>query len=157
MLINSFRASKKLPKIPLSKSLSQVAQTHVQDLETKRPQAPPHCNLHSWSSESAHWTGMCYTRDHREAAKMWSKPREITGGVYEDLGFEISYYRSLGATPGGALKGWKGSETHLDVLLERGRYWTDRRWPAMGVGMRGKYAVVWFGSLRDPAGPVAAC
>lgn len=157
VLINSYRALNGLPKIPLSKSLSKVAKLHVEDLESHRPQATASCNLHSWSPGSAQWTGVCYTRDHKQASKMWSKPREITDGVYHDIGFEIAYYRSLGATPRGALNGWKSSSTHLDVILERGRYWTNRRWPAMGIGMHGKYAVVWFGSLSDPAGEIKRC
>lgn len=157
VLINSYRVSKNLPQIPLSKSLSKVAKLHVEDLESQRPHAPASCNLHSWSTGSAQWTGMCYTRDHKQASKMWSKPREITNGLYHDIGFEIAYYRSLGATPGGALDGWKSSSTHWDVIEERGRYWTNRRWPAMGIGMRGSYAVVWFGSLSDPAGEIEKC
>jgi len=41
------------------------------------------CNLHSWSDARPDlWVGMCYTSDHANADLMWSKPSEITGGIY---------------------------------------------------------------------------
>src|SRR5688500_17123131 len=58
-LINSYRKGKGLPKIPLSKSLTFVAQTHAQDLSENKIDTGM-CNAHSWSAKGK-WTSCCYT------------------------------------------------------------------------------------------------
>lgn len=157
-LINDIRKKNDLPSIPVTKSLTLVARLHVRDLHHNHPDTGTdsrgmECNLHSWS-EKGKWTPVCYTSDHNYASKMWSKPKEITNNKYTGNGYEIAYICSgADATPSGALESWKNSQDHLDVILERGT-WTNRKWPAMGVGIYKEYAVVWFGDKEDPSGKV---
>jgi hypothetical protein len=153
--VNAYRVGRGLGRVNLSRSLLKVARYHVWDLEANKPSAAAECNLHSWSAASSLWSPVCYTRGHANAAGMWAKGCEIA--QYDSNTFEIAYYRSAGATAAAALAGWTASAAHLDVILERGRYWSGRKWPAMGVGINERYAVVWFGSLADPAGPVSPC
>lgn len=151
-LMMAYRAEKGLAEIPLSPSLTTVARTHVEDLLELRPDGES-CNLHSWSDGKA-WTGGCYTRDHAQAKLMWDKPRELTS--YPGNGYEIAvgYYgtgasrRSL--TPARALESWKGSSGHNAVMINEGK-WADADWQAVGVGINGEYATVWFGKEPDPA------
>jgi hypothetical protein len=160
-LINEYRASLGLPNIPLSRSLSTVAQWHVRDLEWNNPNSGSDarglpCNAHSWSDEGA-WTPVCYTSDHFYAEGMWFKPREITNGVYPTHGFEIAM-GGVGwtATAATSLAAWQSSPPHNNVIIEQGP-WAGYRWPAMGIGLYEGYAVVWFGRTTDPAGTIATC
>ncbi|MEA3497116.1 MAG: CAP domain-containing protein, partial [Bacteroidota bacterium] len=57
-LIIEYRQEKKLPPIPLSPSLTIVAQTHVKDLADNNPDKG-RCNTHSWSDKGK-WTSCCY-------------------------------------------------------------------------------------------------
>ena len=140
----AYRKSKKLPKVPISKSLTIVAQTHARDLMAEKP-VSKRCNLHSWSG-TGDWSKCCYTSDHKRAKCMWDKPRELTN--YKGDGYEIAHWHSGGATPFSALEGWKKSRGHNMVMINRG-IWKDVDWKAVGVGIDGQYAVVWFGSESD--------
>ncbi len=144
-LINTYRVEQGLDTIPLSKSLTAVAEAHVQDLERNPPVGT--CNGHSWSPEGQ-WTACCYTGDHASAQCMWDKPREITRGAYKGAGFEIVYRTSGRATPEGALRSWKGSPGHHGVILNHG-VWSSSRWLAVGVAISDHYAVAWFGKDQD--------
>jgi hypothetical protein len=86
---------------------------------------------------------------------MWHKPREITGNLYTGYGYEISFWGSN--DPSTALNAWKQSAGHNDVILNAGIWDGFDPWPAMGIGMRNGYAVVWFGDVADPQGTVAPC
>ena len=147
-LIMQYRYSKGLPKIPLSKSLTFVAQTHAKDFVNNRPDNGSFssgCNGHSWSNKG-NWTACCYTSDHARAECMWSKPSELTS--YKGNGYEISY-RTFGiATAEGSLNGWKGSPGHNAVIINQGK-WHDNNWQAIGIGIYQGYACVWFGEERD--------
>ncbi|HAA17794.1 MAG TPA: CAP domain-containing protein [Cytophagales bacterium] len=143
-LIMEERALEGLPNIPLSKSLTMVAQTHARDLENHQPDAGE-CNLHSWSDQGD-WTPCCYTPDHAQAQCMWDKPREITD--YTGNGFEISYWSSRRASAEEALDSWRGSSGHYAVIMNQGT-WDDNQWQAMGIGLYGTYGVVWFGTAKD--------
>ncbi len=145
-LIMNYRAELQLLEIPLSSSLSYVAQQHVNDLQENNPVTST-CNLHSWS-DNGNWTACCYTSDHAQASCMWDKPRELT--EYTGNGYEIAYYGQANATPAGALNIWKTSQGHNNVIINAGSWTTP--WKAIGVGIRGNYAVVWFGHEDDPAG-----
>ena len=144
-LINDYRKSKGLSKIELSKSLTFVAQTHVKDLENNKP-AKGRCNMHSWSDKGS-WTACCYTSDHAKAKCMWDKPKELTS--YKANGFEISY-GAFGSkiTAIGALNAWKTSSGHNNVIINKS-IWKDMEWKAIGIGIYGGYAVVWFGVQKD--------
>jgi uncharacterized protein YkwD len=144
-IIMEYRKEKGLPNIPLSKSLTFVAQTHVKDLQTSSV-VNGNCNMHSWSKNGS-WTPCCYTSDHARASCMWNKPRELTS--YKGDGYEISY-GAYGSTVSadGALIGWKESDGHNDVITNQG-IWADNNWKAIGVGISSGYAVVWFGEIID--------
>lgn len=144
-LIMEYRKSKGLPNIPRSASLSKVAQLHVEDLMTNHPDKG-NCNLHSWSNKGK-WTPCCYTKDHKAATCMWSKPVELTS--YPGNGYEISAWASYTHTPESSLDSWKSSSGHNAVIMNTG-IWKSMDWKAIGVGMRGNYAVVWFGTDEDP-------
>ena len=144
-LINEERAQKGLVPVPVSRSLSAVAEAHVRDLQAHPPSGA--CNMHSWSA-SGSWTPCCYTADHAQARCMWVKPAEITGGAYRGDGFEISASRTPRMTPAQALESWRGSSAHYAVIMNQGM-WARFTWRAIGVGVSENYAVVWFGTEVD--------
>lgn len=145
--VMAYRATRGLPAIPLSVSLTRVAQVHAADSEASGPPGNGACNMHSWSGNGA-WNGCCYTSDHSNAACMWDKPRELT--AYIGDGFEISAWTSGRMTADGALLQWQGSPGHNAVILNEGIW--DQTWRAIGVGIVGSYAHIWFGAVEDPAG-----
>jgi uncharacterized protein YkwD len=156
-LINAYRREKKLPEIPVSRSLTYVAQIHVRDLMQYYRQNN-RCNMHSWSDHGS-WSSCCYTADHRKASCMWNKPRELTS--YTGDGYEIAFYSNYPySTPADfamdILKGWKKSPAHNEIIINRNK-WKTSDWKAMGVGVYGDYAVVWFGEEADVAGEPPVC
>ncbi len=161
LLINRYRNDNGLPSVPVTASLTQVAQWHVIDLHENAPNTGSDhgyaCNMHSWSDAGPSlWSAVCYTEDHQYADGMWDKPREITESVYIGNGFENAYRSSAGATAEGAFTGWKNSSGHNAVILELGD-WSGQEFPAMGVGIYENYAVLWFGDAVDPRGAITAC
>jgi len=156
-LVNEYREENGLSAIPLSPSLSMVAGAHVWDLNTNQPDRG-RCNMHSWSNDGP-WAACCYTDDHKRASCIWSKPSEITS--YEGNGYEVAYYSSLTAEKHNdmawaALEGWKRSPGHNRMILNK-YSWKRLKWKAMGVGIYGNYAVVWFGEETDPVRKVKRC
>lgn len=146
--INQYRAEKGLKPVPLSGSLTYVAQQHVLDLAENNP-VSGRCNLHSWSSKGS-WSPCCYTEDHKRAACMWNKPRELTN--YPGEGYEIAYWTNEPLEPHAfatkALKVWKHSPGHNSVIINNYE-WRSSDWKAMGVGYFKGYLVVWFGADPD--------
>jgi len=151
-IINAYRKTKKLKAVPISASLTQVAKAHAVDLMDNYKKSDK-CNPHSWS-KSSKWSGCCYTNDHKQAACMWDKPKEIAG--YESPGYEIVYWHSAAAQPEGALKGWQKSKSHNPIIINDGM-WSKVDWNAIGVAIHEQYAVVWFGEMADPKGKAAVC
>jgi uncharacterized protein YkwD len=143
-LINSYRISKKLDSVNVSSNLNMVAQTHANDLHLYYKESN-RCNMHSWS-RNGKWKDCCYTDDHKQAKCMWDKPREISS--YKGDGFEIAAYYSDGMTAERALELWKKSSSHHDVILQKG-IWKNKSFKAMGIGIKGNYACVWFGFEPD--------
>lgn len=156
-LINEYRAQKGLPEVKLSVSLSFVARTHAKD-QTDNFKDGGRCNMHSWSNKGS-WSSCCYTPDHKKAKCMWDKPRELTN--YQADGFEISFYSTYPyATPEAfakdILNGWKKSPGHNDVIMNKS-IWKNMKWQAIGIGIYGEYADVWFGAVEDSAGEPEIC
>jgi len=145
--LNQYRASNGLPSIPLSPSLTHVAQTHVRDLHKNPPNML--CNMHSWS-DNEKWSGCCYMFFNPQAECMWNKPRELTG--YPGIGYENAHRADEGqkASADSALNGLKNSSAHNAVMLNEG-VWKDKQWNAVGVGIYENYAAIWFGEEEDPA------
>ena len=81
---------------------------------------------------------------------MWRKPSELTG--YKADGFEIAHGGVDGyvATAERAFNGWKGSAGHEAVMANK-RNWADTKWKAIGIGIYGGFATVWFGTEEDKA------
>jgi hypothetical protein len=155
--INEYREEKRLPEVAISLSLTYVAQLHARDLMLHYKQNS-RCNLHSWS-DNGPWSSCCYTPDHRKASCMWNKPRELT--KYPGDGYEIAFYSNypysspaIFATD--ILKGWKKSNGHNEIIVNKGK-WKTSTWKAMGIGVYGNYAVVWFGESEDKAGTPSVC
>jgi len=150
--INEYRLQKGLSSIPISVSLTKVAQLHVQDMVSSS--WSEECNLHSWSYQG-NWSGCCYTSNHAQAQCMWDKPREITNGLYSGNGYEISAMSGgqNNVSPEEFLSIWQSSQAHHDVILNRS-IWSDKKWNAIGASMLGGYAVVWFGEEVDPMGSI---
>lgn len=158
--INGYRAQHGLEPIAVSRALTLVARLHVRDLALNHPDRGHDArgvpaNLHSWSAQGS-WQPLAYTDDHAHAREMWGKPREITGGAYSANAYELAYESSGRAEPAGVLASWRDSPGHRDVLLERG-HWHGKRWPAIGAGIYGSYAVIWLGELPDPQGEPEPC
>lgn len=141
-LINDYRASLKLPRVPISTKLTKVARAHVHDLNVNKP-VRPGCNLHSWSAKGS-WTSCCYDSSKQAARCMWVKPKEIAR--YAGKGYEIAANAS-GITPERALELWQQSRAHHEVMINKG-IWT-KPWRAMGVAVEGDYSVAWFGEEAD--------
>lgn len=156
-LINEYRVQKGLPEVKLSVSLCYVARTHAKD-QTENYKESKRCNMHSWSNKG-NWSPCCYTPDHRHAQFMWNKPRELTN--YQGDGFEISFYSTYQyASPTAfardILDGWKKSPGHNDVIINK-KIWKNIQWEAIGIGVYGEYANVWFGKEVDTAGAPQPC
>lgn len=155
-LTNEYRQQQGLPAVPVSFSLSAVAQWHVWDLAANDPVGGL-CNLHSWSgARPALWQAVCYTSNHAQATQMWSKPRQITANAYWSDGYEIAAGGGGMITPEQALALWQASAAHRAVILNTS-LWSDFPWNAMGIGLYQGYAVIWFGTLADPLGTMSAC
>ncbi|MCR9174281.1 MAG: CAP domain-containing protein, partial [bacterium] len=121
-LINAYRAENNLEEIPLSKSLSFVAQQHCKDLSDNSPDLEEGCNTHSWSN-NGNWSSCCYTADHKQAKCMWNKPSELTN--YSGYGYEIAVgssntnFEGFVVSAEFALDSWKDSFHHNNVILNR--------------------------------------
>lgn len=153
-IVNEYRKKRKLDPIPFSPSLTKVSQAHVNDLVSNYKFDPKaKCNPHSWSKKGD-WTSCCYTDDHKKAECMWYKPREIAG--YDSEGFEILYYSSNGIDPKEALEGWKASPGHHPLIINTGQ-WGKVEWKSMGIGIKGEYAVIWFGRIDDTSNQLKVC
>lgn len=156
-LITAYRKSKKLAAIPLSRSLTYVAQEHCKDLAINKPDLKKNCNAHSWSDKGA-WSKCCYTPDHKQAQCMWDKPKELTN--YTDNGFEIAcgssdpMYKEFVMSADYALESWKKSVHHNNVIINKDK-WKDSNWNAIGIGIYNGFAVVWFGKSIDKEGEPA--
>ena len=156
-LVNAYRASRGLEPVPYSPWLTAVAEAHAVDMargdgggitpDLGRDENGTPCNLHSWSARGR-WTPVCYTHGPTHGRFMWSKPREISGGAYPGNGFEIAHFDPRGVAAETALRNWQSSPPHEAVIVETG-IWEGYRWQAMGVGVAGRYAFIWFGRERD--------
>lgn len=90
---------------------------------------------------------------------MWDKPRELTN--YKSDGFEISFFSTYDySSPANYAKdildGWKKSPGHNDVIINK-KIWKDMKWRAIGIGIDGEYANVWFGTVEDSAKEPLQC
>ncbi|HCB62213.1 MAG: hypothetical protein A2W93_10610 [Bacteroidetes bacterium GWF2_43_63] len=147
--IMEYRSKKRLKSIPVSSSLTKVAQCHVRDLNNYPPAKK--CGMHSWS-ENGPWKPVCYDAARNGPELMWSKPSELTS--YIGRGYENSFWTTdTSFRAEDALAAWKSSPPHNSVIINLGM-WKDSKWKAIGLAAEGNYAVVWFGENEDPAGNI---
>ncbi|NMM49627.1 CAP domain-containing protein [Marinigracilibium pacificum] len=151
-ILNDYRISKKLHSVKLSSKLTLVAKTHARDL-MENYSFDETCNPHSWS-DKGNWTSCCYTSDHKQSNCMWNKPKEIA--EYYAHGYEIIFYHSGKATAEDALKGWKNSTAHNEVVTNTS-IWKQIKWESIGVAIDGNWAVVWFGPAPDQSPQPKIC
>ena len=157
-LINTVRKGKGMNTLSLSSSLSRVAELHAKDLQENAP-ISERCNLHSWSGEGI-WKNCCYKEDHSNPECMWLKPREIT--PYQGHGYEIlAFWKSgsdpnLEISPETAIRLWLESPGHSNVIFNE-KTFKQVEWNAIGVGIYGNYAAIWFGVEEDRAPPLQHC
>jgi len=151
-LINDLRRQNKKSVIPLSKSLSLVSAVHISDLLTWDPQEQG-CNLHSWSNRG-NWTACCSSKEPKGSGCMNSKPGEIAG--YPGKGYELVYWEEEKATPLEAFELWKQVGLSNDMILNKGK-WQNNKWNAMGVAIKGGYAIIWLGEKHDTKANIRIC
>lgn len=149
-MINEYRARHGLPSIPPSPSLNRVANRHVRDLME---------NSKSYDRSGLDWThgwSNCPydANDLRTLGCMWEAPRRLQT-PYPSIGFEIlcgdidEKYQNFTMTAEEAFRTWEKSPSHLEVILNRGR-WKKYQWKAIGVGIYKGFAAIWFGEEPDP-------
>lgn len=151
-LVNEYRRAMKLSDIPLSKSLCFVAKTHLNDLIQHKPDTGS-CNMHSWSNKGE-WKACCFQKDKNGKQCMKSKPKEIT--KYPGSAYEIVYWESKEATHDIAFKQWRETAASQSVIINS-KEWDEFSWNAIGVGISGGYAAVWFGEDLDVEKETKVC
>ncbi len=156
-LINDYRVAEGHQPVPVSRSLTEVAQWHAWDLSIN-PNGNPACTLFSWSEAGLGlWNPGCLQSDLSEIEIMWDKPAEITSGVYSNSGFELIAFSSSSQNPAAFLSLWQASQSNNELLLNEDLWAGFDPWPAMGVAIKGNYATAWFGGLADPQGIMTEC
>lgn len=151
-MINEYRKAYNLPPIPLSKSLSFIAKTHVKDLFFNRPDQGA-CNFHSWSDKGG-WKPFCYPKDEKKNNSVWDKPKELT--PYKSKGYEIVYWENNPVNIDSIIPFWKSIDYFNSFLIYTGK-WQGKKWMAIGIGIYENYAAVWFGEIPDQEGVPRIC
>ncbi len=135
-MVNQYRQQRRLPPIPLSRSLSYVAKKHVIDLQYNIGKVS-----HSWSDCKYD------SNNPKTYGCMWHKTQELTS--YEAHGYECVFgMHPEYATAKKALKSWQRSSGHNNVIVNRGP-WRQVEWNALGVAVYKNYAALWFGEIKD--------
>lgn len=151
-LINRFRAENKQPSIGLSRSLSFVAKTHVNDLQMNK-QDTSICNAHSWSNKG-NWKACCFNNYVNSNDCMWDKPKELT--PYNFRGYEMVYSEEGIVDVDSVFRLWRTTEEAADMLLTKNLH-SDKKWLALGVGVSENYVSIWFGQRTDPTDKLISC
>ncbi|HIN40323.1 MAG TPA: CAP domain-containing protein [Flavobacteriales bacterium] len=144
-LLNEYRKKHSLPSISLSKALCYIAQIHAEDLELNVKAL-----THAWS------TCKYNAQVSKTYGCMWDKPKELT--TYKGTGYECAHGGTgdYKATAQSALEGWQNSKSHNDVILNKD-IWKGDTWNAIGVGIYGSFATIWFGTQKDEDGITVRC
>lgn len=144
-LINQYRTQQGLSSIPLSPSLSRVANRHLQDLQD---------NLKLYDRNGKDWrfgwSNCSYNANNPSTFPcMWAAPQRLKtayiGKAYEVLcgGKEEIYSQE-------ALRCWQKSNSNNNVILNQ-EEWSNYEWKAIGVAIDKGYANLWFGQDIDRA------
>jgi hypothetical protein len=135
-MVNQYRLQNGLYPLPLSSSLTRVANRHVRDLAENIGYLTP-----SWSD--------CRYNDNDPSTWncMWQAPQRLNM-AYTTPGHEIAAangYKIFAIT---ALQQWQQNSAYNAVILNQYQWITP--WQAMGVGIYQRYAVLWLGRAPDP-------
>lgn len=148
-MVMEYRRENNLKSIPISISLTYVAQKHCDNLSSLNMDYSTLCSLHSWVSTEEN-NGCCYPESDE---CMISKPSELTNYSYD--GYEIATsYEAVFSHPMPseiALESWKNSKDHNNVILNL-ENWSSFKWNAIGIGNRNGIACIWFGTEVDEDG-----
>jgi hypothetical protein len=151
-LVNEYRKAVNLSSIPLSKSLSIVAKTHISDLIQNKPDTNM-CSFHSWSNKG-NWKACCFQRESKDKLCMQLKPKELTN--YPGNAYEVVYWESREANAEKAIDQWKETSAAQSVLTNF-KDWEKYSWNAIGVGIEGGFAIIWLGEEPDPENEIKIC
>jgi uncharacterized protein YkwD len=136
-LVNQYRIQNGLPQIPLSKSLTLVANRYARDLAE---------NIgfltHGWSD-------CLYDPNNSNTWHcMWTAPQRL-GTEYPGRGYENGHGSLQGnVTAVSALESWKKSTLHNAIILNQGM-WRNNHWKALGIGIHKGFGMLWFGEEAD--------
>ncbi len=139
-LVNQYRIQNGLPQIPLSKSLTLVANRHVRDLAE---------NI----GFLAHgWSDCRYDPNNSNTSHCIRTAPQRLKTAYPGRGYENGYGSLQGnVTAVSALKSWKKGSLHDAVILNQG-VWRNHPWKALGIGIYKGFSVLWFGEETEPTG-----
>lgn len=139
-IVNEYRAQNGLAQIPLSDSLSVVANRHLLDLSI---------NIKSLTHG---WSNCPYDINNENTWKCVSdSPKRLNVG-YAGSGYENLYRKSGGAaTPALALEAWKKSPLHNSLILNLNIF-KETKFDAFGIACSGEYIALWFGSTTANSG-----
>lgn len=150
--INIFLVENGKRTLELSKSLSYVAKTHINDLQQNHPDTSI-CMLSSWS-DKGDWTPCCYNAYVHDPDCMWDKPKELTNFKYR--GYEIALFFEEEFNADTVMQLLYSSNSVLDMLLTKGDY-LSKKWVSMGIGINENYTSIWFAQRNDKDGRPKLC
>ncbi len=142
-LINQYRTQYQLLPIPLSSSLSRVANRHLRDLQDN-------ASLYDRSGKDWRfgWSNCAYDANQATTfACLWAAPQRVKT-AYPGRGYEIICGGTGQIVAEDALSCWQKSPLNDDLLLNQG-LWLNYQWQALGIGIDRGYAVLWFGQEVD--------
>ena len=143
-LINKYRGDLALDPIPLSNSLSFVAQKHAADLAANYP-FEEGCNMHSWS-DKGDWKPFCFPADQNRKNDIKDKAKELTD--YVGKAWELTYWDNIDVSAEEVLSFWNSIPATASMLSNTDK-WSDVNWNSIGIGMNGGYVLVWLGKKED--------
>lgn len=136
-IVNEYRLQNNLPAVPISDSLSVLANRHLLDIVFNLK------NLtHSWSNCPFD------IKDSNTWNCVFDSPKRLKI-KYKGKGFE-NLYRTTDSnvSPFLALEAWKKSPSHRGLILNSDN-WKETKFNAIGIAIYGQYAAVWFGSAEE--------
>ena len=145
-LIMDYRKTKGLPSIPLSKSLTVVAQTHAKDLYENLDKLIRYGGWsgHSWSDKGSWSPIKNYNGGIKHNQRARNKPRELTS--YKGDGYDIVCVGTI--FPVEILYAFQRSPLHNNLIISQGD-WRKYYWRAIGISIYKDYTSIWFGERKD--------
>lgn len=155
--INNYRQKLSLDPIPLSASLSYLAQLHVKDLAANfdmKNAWKSECGMKSWS-DKGHWKAFCYPKDQSKKRDIKDKAKELT--PYKGKAWEILYWENDWAPDAEKiLHFWLDIPQSADMLSNTGKY-AQKDWQSIGLASSDGYISVFLGRVKDTQAPPIPC